>query len=160
MDIEQINELIDALKMILAKGTNINIPPPRDGNKIELKSSKYTFTVDLNRKGHLKPKVTFQLRENQHKDFPLLRLDLIGRSHTNPPGEFPYANIRIPCPHLHIAHPEHGTSIAYPLDSEYAKMVLNDKDMENLVLVLKGFLKRCNVSNINDYSFSEQSSLF
>lgn len=160
MDIEQINELIHILKIIIENNKSIDIPSSGNSDKIELKSKKYNFTIDLNRQGHLKPKVTFQLREQQYKDFPLLRLDLIGRPHLNPPGDFPYANERIPCPHLHIAHPVYGTNMAYPLDSDYANIVLNEEEKENIVLALKEFLIRCNVGNIAEYTFTEQNSLF
>lgn len=134
MNNDLINELINTLKMIFENKPDIDIPPTGGTNKIELKSNKYKFFVDLNRKGHLKPKVTFQLREQQYKDTPLLRLDLIGKPHPNPQGDFPHAGELISCPHLHIAHPDYGTSIAYPLNSECAKMVLNEDDKENLIL--------------------------
>ncbi|MDY0396819.1 hypothetical protein RWE15_24095 [Virgibacillus halophilus] len=107
-----------------------------------------------------KPKCTFQLREQQNKDFPLLRLDIIGRTHKNPAGDFPYADMDIPCPHLHIAHPDYGTSIAYPLNDTYAKIVLTDKELNDLGKVLCSFLERCNVGNINEYTINYQGSIF
>lgn len=160
MELDLINELINSLKKILHQEGTIYIPDSGQKDKIELKDSKYLFTVDLNRKGHRKPKCTFQLRENQNKDYPLLRLDLIGRTHVNPPGDYPNANEEIPCPHLHIAHPDYGDSIAYPLDDNYARMFLTEEEIEDLAKVLKSFLERCNVGNINEYNIKYQNSLF
>lgn len=160
MDLQLIHELINSLKMIIEDNKNIKIPNSGEQDRIELKSNNYMFFVDLNRGGHKKPKCTFQLREQQNSDSPLLRLDLIGRTHPNPPGDYPYANEEIPCPHLHIAHPEYGSSIAFPLNTTYANMYLSDEDIENLVIVLTKFLERCNVGNISEYDFNMQNSIF
>jgi hypothetical protein len=159
MEFEQIQELINSLKMILNEGPDIVIPNPGNKDKIELKSSSYLFVVDLNRSGHKKPKCTFQLREQQHKDYPLLRLDLVGRTHPNPSGDFPLAGQEIPCPHIHIADPDYGQSIAYPLNHNYAKLFLTDNELEDLAIVLKSFLERCNVGNINEYNYNYQVNL-
>lgn len=145
--------------MILDEGPVITIPNIGNKDKIELKSSSYLFFVDLNRTGHKKPKCTFQLREQQHKDYPLLRLDLVGRTHPNPPGDNPLAGQEIPCPHIHIADPDFGSTIAYPLDHNYAKIFLTDNELEDLAIVLKSFLERCNVGNINEYDYNYQVDL-
>jgi hypothetical protein len=160
LDINQINDLIQCLKRIINENTEIVIPQFGEKDKIELKSSKYLFIVDLNRKGHKKPKCTFQLREQQHKDLALLRLDLVGREHENPPGDYPLAGQVIPCPHIHIAHPEFGSSIAFPLDDPYVRMFLTEDELKDLALVLKKFLERCNVGNIDDYKYYYNLSLF
>jgi hypothetical protein len=118
------------------------------------------FFKQSNRKGRKKPKCTFQLREQQHKDKPLLRLDILGPAHPNPPGDFPYTGEIIYCPHLHIAHPEYGDSIAYPLNNVYAKMYLTEEELKEIEILLRKFLERCNVGNINDYTFNYQSELF
>lgn len=159
MDISLIDELINSLKMIVNSNEIINIPDFGKRDKIELKGNNYSFIVDLNRSGHRKPKCTFQLREVHYKDTPLLRLDLIGRTHKNPPGDFPYSDQDIPCPHLHILDPDYGTSIAYPLDSYYAKMKLSEEVLNDLAAVLQEFLTRCNVGNINDYKINYQHIL-
>lgn len=156
MDIHLINELIKSLKMIISSNKIINIPEFGQKDKIELKGESYSFIVDLNRSGYKKPKCTFQLRETHYRDKPLLRLDLIGRKHKNPPGDFDYAEQDIPCPHLHILDPDYGTSIAYPLDSKYAKIILTEEILTDLAAVLKEFLKRCNVGNIHDYKINYQ----
>ncbi|HLS08002.1 DUF6978 family protein [Lentibacillus sp.] len=160
MEFEVIQELINSLKEILQEEKTIQIPNTGEKDKIELKSSSYMFTVDLNRRGIRKPKCSFQLREQQHKEYPLLRLDLIGRTHTNPPGEHPFSKEDIPCPHIHIAHPDYGDSIAYPLNSTYAKIFLTKDELEDLAKVLETFLKRCHVGNIDEYTIEYQNSLF
>lgn len=159
MELDKIHELIDSMKRILQENKTIHVPDSGTENKIELKNPNFLFIVDLNRKGHYKPKCTFQLREQQHKDYPLLRLDLIGRAHPNPPGDYPLSEQEIPCPHIHIADPDYGARIAYPLDHPYAKMYLTDDDLENLAAALGSFLKRCNVGNINEYSIEYQNTL-
>lgn len=160
MDINRINELIECLKRIINESSIIDIPQKGDSSKLELKSNSFYFFVDINRKGRKKPKCTFQLREQQHKEKPLLRLDILGPAHTNPPGDYPLAGEIIPCPHLHIAHPEYGASIAYPLNHSYAKMYLNEDELNEMETLLKKFLERCNVANINDYTYNYQSELF
>lgn len=160
MELKMINEMIQSLKRIINESDKINIPPAGNASKIELKSNLFYFWVDVNRKGNLKQRCTLQLREKQHRDKPLLRLDLLGPPHLNPPGDYELANKRIPCPHLHIAHPDYGDSIAYPLEHTYAKMYLAEEELADIVLVLRKFLDRCNVGNINDYSYEEQVELF
>ncbi|PAD21651.1 DUF6978 family protein [Terribacillus saccharophilus] len=159
MDIKQINYLIDCLKMLLHRNPDLVIPVVGNKMKLELKSDKHLFLIDVNRAGHKKPKCTYQLREQQQKDFPLMRLDLLGPTHKNPPGDFELADQDIPCPHIHIADPEYGTSIAYPLNHKYANMYLTDEETKDLALVLQKFLKRCNVGNFLDYNISYQPDL-
>ncbi|MCA0970832.1 hypothetical protein LCM20_09540 [Halobacillus litoralis] len=160
MNLNEIHDLINCLKRILHQNSTIPIPNQGSKEKIELTSTKYSFVVDLNRSGHKKPKCTFQLRAQHYRDTPLLRLDLIGRAHSNPPGDYPLANERIPCPHIHIIHPDYGDKIAYPLDDSYAKMYLKDESLEDLAYVLKQFLKRCNVGNIDEYEYQYHLDLF
>ncbi len=68
MDMQEIENMINSLKTIIEDGRYIDIPRFGEKDTISLKSANYTFTVDLNRSGHKKPKCTFQLRENNHKD--------------------------------------------------------------------------------------------
>lgn len=159
MDLNTINELINCLKRIINKSSVITIPNSGDSDKLELESSSFYFFVDINRKGNKKPQCTFQLREQQHKDKPLLRLDIIGPPHTNPPGDYPLAGEVIKCPHLHIAHPEYGDSIAYPLEHEFAKIYLTENELNEITTLLKKFLERCNVGNINEYTYNYQTEL-
>ena len=159
LELEQIHEYINCLKRIVNKNPKFVIPEKGSYDKIDLKSKHFSFIVDVNRRGWKKPQFSLQLRNKAYKDQPLLRLDLIGAPHPNPKGDFPYAGQEIPCPHLHIAHPEYGDSIAYPLDSEYAKMYLTKEQLEDLVYVLKEFLKRCKMANVNDLEYEYQVDL-
>lgn len=159
MDLEQIDEYINCIKKIIYDNPKFILPDNGNYDKIDLKSKHFLFIVDVNRKGRRKPQFTLQLRNKAFKETPLLRLDLIGPDHPNPEGDFPYSGEKIPCPHLHIAHPGYGDSIAYPLNSEYAKMYLTKEQLEDLIYVLKSFLKRCNVDNIDDLEYEYQTDL-
>ena len=159
MDINEINELISCLKRIVYDKPIFYIPSKGHYENIDLKSSEFLFIVDVNRKGRKKPKFTLQLRSKANKDTPLLRLDLIGPDHPNPEGDFPFSGEIIPCPHIHIAHPDYGDAIAFPLNEEYANIYLTKEQLDDLVIVLKTFLKRCNVGNIGDIKFEYQTEL-
>lgn len=159
MDFKTISELIDCLKRIMYDSTTFMIPEKGFYDTLELKNTNFLFIVDINRKGRKKPKFTLQLRDRQHKEYPLLRLDLLGPDHPNPEGDFPLAGQLIPCPHLHIAHPEYGDSIAYPLNEEYTNIYLTEDELADLALVLRKFLQRCNVGNITEYIFDYQAEL-
>lgn len=159
MDLKTINEMILSLKRIINESDKINLPTEGNADKLELKSNLFYFWVDVNRKGRLKRRCTLQLREKQHKDKPLLRLDLTGPPHQNPPGTHQLAGQIIPCPHLHIADPDYGDSIAYPLDHNYAKIYLTEEELEDIIALLIKFLERCNIGNINDYTYEEQGEL-
>lgn len=159
MDFKTLNEMILSLKRIINEADKINIPPTGSAKKVELKSNLFYFWVDVNRKGSLKNRCTFQLREKQQRDKVLLRMDLVGPPHQNPPGTYELAGQIILCPHIHIAHPEYGDSVAYPLDHNYAKMYLTKEELEDMVASLTKFLERCNVGNISDYTYEEQVEL-
>src|SRR5699024_6865527 len=111
MDIKTINDMILSLKKIINEPAKINIPLMDNATKIESKSSLFYFWVEVNRKGRLKKRYTLQLMEKQHRDKVLLRLDLVGPPHQNPPVAYELADQTNPCPHLHMAHPEDGDSI-------------------------------------------------
>ena len=159
LDTKLINELINCLKRIVQETPKFHIPEKGFYDNLNLKSSEFAFIVDVNRKGRKKSKFTLQLRNKANKETPLLRLDLIGPDHPNPEGDFPFSGEVIPCPHLHIAHPEYGDSIAYPLSSKYANMYLSEAQFDDLVFILKSFLKRCNVGNIDDIAYEYQTEL-
>jgi len=101
-----------------------------------------------------------QLREKTKRDFPILRLDILGPPHTNPDGDFPFAGQQIDCPHIHIAHEVFGDTIAYPLNTKYANIYLTNEEILDMVLVLNRFLKKCNVGNAAEYQFNLQGQLF
>ncbi|WP_371390314.1 hypothetical protein [Sporosarcina sp. OR05] len=159
MNAKAINELINSLKAITVHGDAIIIPADKTADRLELKDHSYYFWVDINRKGHRLKKLTLQLREQQRKELPLLRLDIYGPPHQNPEGDFPLAGEIIPCPHIHIAHPEYGISIAYPLNNTYAKMLIPNVMIDDALVVVKEFLRRCNVGNIDDYTYTYQTEL-
>ncbi|MCM3663486.1 hypothetical protein M3204_03670 [Mesobacillus subterraneus] len=159
MEIKLITELINCLKRIVHETPTFHLPEKGFYEKLDLKSSEYQFIVDVNRKGRKKPKFTLQLRSKSNKDYSLLRLDILGPDHPNPEGDFPFSGEVIPCPHLHIAHPEYGDSIAYPLNNEYANIYLTKTQLEDLVEILKTFLKFCNVGNIEDIQYEYQIEL-
>ncbi|WP_424475352.1 DUF6978 family protein [Oceanobacillus kimchii] len=159
MEQSLIDELIQSLKRIIDKKDLIRLPEAGFYEKLNLKSTDYSFIIDINRKGRKKPKFTLQLRNNNSKDAPLIRLDLLGPPHSNPPGDFSFSGELIPCPHIHIANSEYGLKIAYPLNNKYAKMFLTENEQDDLVLVLKNFLSRCNVANVNDFEYLYQTEL-
>lgn len=154
MENDLINELILSLKRIIHHETVIDIPSFGEKSTVPLKSSNYYFTLDINRSGHKKQKVTFQLRENSHKTDPLIRLDVIGRSHPNPPGDYDLADRIIECPHIHFASSEYGLAIAYPLDHPIVRMNLTPNVLEDLGETLKIFMDRINVANIDSYDYN------
>lgn len=143
MDIAEITKMIEAVKQIIEKNDYIDLPLFQNSSQLRLKGNNYNFILDLNRKGHRRPKCTFLLREKRNKEQPLVRVDIIGRPHQNPVGDFKWSNKVIPCPHLHRAD-----------------FQLSQNDLNNLCECLKKTLKFLNVDNINSYNFREQESLF
>lgn len=156
MDTQKINELIQCLKRIVHMGPEISLPELGFQEALDLKNTNYDFTLYLNRKGRKSSKFTLQLINDNYKSRPLLRLDIFGPAHQNPEGDFPHAGETIPCPHLHVADPDFGLSIAYPLNGEYANMYLTEQEISDLVLILKRFLERCNVANIDSHNYHHQ----
>ena len=105
---------------------------------MNLKSNNYVFFLDLNRKGHKRPKCTFQLREKRNKELPLVRIDIIGRPHQNPDGDFKWVKQVVKCPHLHRADfPKYGTHVAVPLLKDNGNFKLSEQDLNNLIFCLK-----------------------
>lgn len=160
MDLQTIQQLINSLKMLIEDNNIITIPNHGTQTNLNAKSRTNHFIVDINRKGNRLPKFTLQLREKSNKELALLRLDILGPAHPNPIGDFPFSGEVIPCPHLHVAHPDFGSSIAYPLNNEYANIYLNEAEISDLILILHRFLERCNIGNIQDYQYLKQNELF
>lgn len=154
-----IDELLQCLKRI-EHHSIFDLPLKGFDKKLDLKSYNHYFLIDINRKGRKKPQFTLQLRNKSYKDYPLLRLDIIGPPHRNPEGNFPYAGEIIPCPHIHIAEEKYAAKRAYPLNDKYAKIYLTDDQLLDLVEILKVFLTYCNVANINQVNFRSQNNLF
>lgn len=161
MNIDEITKMIEVVKQIVEKDNCINLPPFRSADKLNLKGNNYNFVLDLNRKGHRRPKCTFQLREKRNKEQPLVRVDIIGRPHKNPDGDFEWSNQIVECPHLHRADfPKFGTRVAVPLLEENKNFQLSQNDLNHLCDCLKKTLIFLNVDNINSYKFQEQENLF
>lgn len=158
MDQELIDEFISCLKRINHKSKVIVLPNRGEYKKLDVSSSKYSFFVDVNLKGRL-GNITLMLRNVNHQDKPLLRLDIAGPAHKNPNGDFEGAGEIIPCPHMHIAHPMYGTSIAYPITHEKVKLYLTKSDLHDLVLILRKFLEFINTGNIGNFEYLWQNQL-
>lgn len=159
--INEITIMIESLKKISEQSNYIDLPTFGDTNQLNLKSDNYNFFLDLNRKGHRRQKCTFQLREKKNKERPLVRIDIIGRPHHNPKGNFKWSDTDIPCPHLHRADfPKYGTHVAVPLLEDNGNFELSQSDLNDLCKCLKKALEFLNVENIEDYKLREQESLF
>lgn len=158
MDINLINDFINCLKRLNSKSKDIFLPLKGQYKKIKAHSTNYSFIIDINLKGRL-GHITLQLRNSNHQDKPILRLDITGPAHKNPEGDFEGAGKIIPCPHMHIADPLYGDSIAYPLDHENVKMYLTNDELSDLVIILRQFLNYINTANINDFNFYWQNQM-
>jgi len=129
---EEADQLM-ALKKALESMEPIHFP--KAGEFIYLNAhsldGRIKFIIDVNRKGTIEIRCTYQTRYN--KKIPLIRIDLVGREHENPDGE------KIPCPHIHIYREGFGTRWAYPLSSKIIT------DTTDLVAVLSDFLEYNNI---------------
>lgn len=159
MQQDDINELINQFKRLILDNNTINIPKSNQYERLDAKSVSKFFYIDLNRKGNKIRRFTLQLRSQERKDLPLLRFDLLGPPHENPPGNFPYAGELIPCPHLHIAHEDYGDRIAYPLTDEITQMNLTEAELDDFVVILKTFLLRSNIEGIESYNYAYQEDM-
>lgn len=159
--LEEINKMIESIKQIIEERYYINLPVFGQARQLHLQSKDYMFLLDLNRKGYKKQKCTFQLREKRNKEQPLVRIDIIGKPHQNPEGDFKWANQVIDCPHLHRADfPKFGIHVAVPLLEDNNNFRLSQDDLNNLIICLKKTLKFLKVKNRNDFQFQEQGNLF
>lgn len=149
-----INNLINELKRIIDEDNPIWLPESGNRSSINLKSANYFYKIDVNRTGHKFVRFTIQLRENSHKSSVLMRLDAIGKSHDNPPGDYEYADQSIDCPHMHIASAEYGLSVAYPMDATIVNMTLTEEMITNMIDTLREFLARVNVANRDSYEYN------
>ena len=57
--LEEISKMIESIKQIIEQNQYIHIPPFGQSKQLNLKSNNYAFFLDLNRKGHKRPKCTF-----------------------------------------------------------------------------------------------------
>ncbi|MEC0310139.1 hypothetical protein P4H67_25630 [Paenibacillus lautus] len=142
------NEVNELLSMLKSLRNNNRVTFPTSGESIALEaesnSTNDKFLIDINRKGQITFRCTYQTRFK--KSNILLRLDLQGPAHTNPDMT------KIPVPHLHIWREGFEDRWAYPLGDHI------DTDPENLVNVLIAFLEYNNFTEVP--SIVEQHTLF
>ena len=135
---EEANSLIEYLKEIKDLSGTFPFPRPGEHKKIDLISSdgKYSFIVDVNRKGYINflKKCTYQGR--YQKDVTLLRLDIDGPENTNPDGCI------LPRTQLHIYREGFGDRFAIAVPPEI-------KNTDDLIETLIEFLEYFSVSNTN-----------
>ena len=91
MDQQTIDESISSLKRIIRDVRTIDVPVIGAQTSIELKSLDDSFEVYIGRKGHKKVRFSINFFRLKERHSPIIRLDLIGRVHENPEGDFPYA---------------------------------------------------------------------
>lgn len=114
-------------------------------------NSKEKYLFDINRgRVHLK-KVTLQNRIQ--KTIILLRLDIGGPPHSNPPIDDEHAPEVLHGPHLHVYSPEFGDSMAYKLNDPFLNKINPRFDIEKFntksdIELYKSFLEFCNVANM------------
>jgi len=162
VDLTDIRQMIAELKMIIdyKPGAAITIPVKNDKTCLKLHGTNYDYLFDLNRKGHRKPKCTYQLRDENSKSKVLFRLDLIGRPHPNPSGDYDYAGMLINCPHVHLADfPDYGIAVALPLDAPESRIHLKESDIHNLIFCLQATLERLNVANRTDFHYNLEDDI-
>jgi hypothetical protein len=161
LDTNEVHTLINALKSIVDENNGIiTIPDYGTYGILNLKGTNYNFYFDLNRQGHRSPKCTFQLRETKHKSDVLLRVDLFGRPHINPIGNYKYSGQEIPCPHIHLAdYKDFGISVAIPLSDPLASIKLGKSGTDDLVDCLKKVLHRINAANYKYFRYNENKNL-
>lgn len=160
MDNSVFTDMIESLKELVYDHQDILIPKFGVKDKYKLHASNYDFEMDLNRAGHKLEKCTFQLRDAINKDTVLVRFDLIGRTHPNPPGNYPYADEDIVCPHVHFAnYSSGGIAIALPLSDPLVKMNLSNDELLDIIKALKAFLQRINVGNRDDFHYNINEEL-
>ena len=135
------------LQKVPADNVVYEFPPSGGAIEINLVSrdGKEEFIIDVNRKGRISLKATYQ--ERWHKTIALLRLDLKGPPHTNPIAVAPvpqwasqYAGVTMQTPHIHIYLENYGPTWAFPIRSNQFANV------NNLWQTLLDFLDYCHVA--------------
>jgi hypothetical protein len=142
------NEVDELLRMLKSLSNNGQIPFPLSGGSTTFEarsnSTNEKFLIDVNRKGQITFRCTYQTRFK--KSNILLRIDLQGPSHTNPDMT------KVPVPHIHIWKEGFEDRWAYPLTEHI------NTDPTNLVQVLVDFLEYNNINEIPQVI--EQRTLF
>jgi len=136
---QEANYLI-CLSKIIKNPKKLKFPLPGEQKEINVLSidGKEKFILDINRARIKLTKCTYKNR--YRKDIVLLRLDIDGRPHLNPPE---LGGKTIDCPHLHIFKEGYGDKWAIQLPDFFT----NDKD---LIIKLFGFSDYCNINNAKE----------
>lgn len=144
---QEADDLLAMVKFLKHKGP-LEIPEPGKELKLNVvgESNNERFIIDINRKGQIKVRCTYQTR--YRKSIILLRIDLVGGKHINPDGTI------VECPHIHIYREGFEDRWAYPLND-----ILDVQNQFDLIEVLIKFLEYNNIRNIPD-EINERLSLF
>lgn len=168
----EIDQFIESSKMLHSQNNDVLLPKKNQQEKLDLTCKNFDYLCYINRKGNRKQRLSFVFFYAKNKQYPLVRLDVLGKPHTNPlhshyrPGE------SIDCPHIHIAEEGFGTSIAYTLDDlvhlkgdecfNFAspKALVVDQIIDVITRDFLLFLNTANINNLNFKYEEEQLELF
>ena len=116
-------------------------------------TSRTKYFVDINRKSYqITKKVTCQNRA--HTSVVLMRLDYLGRDHTNPDNQ------RLSGTHIHIYKEGFGVSWAYTLDDPFLQTLNSDFDLnlfktDDITKLFDAFSVFCRFINRPIYALPE-----
>lgn len=168
----EIEQFIESAKILEYEKKDVVLPKKNQQEVLGLTCENFDYLCYINRKGNRKPKLSFVFFYAKNKQYPLVRLDVLGKPHENPhhspyrPGEV------IDCPHIHIAKEGFGTSIAYTLDDlvhlkgvkHFDLSTQQAKFVERIIdVITKDFLLFLNITNTHQFNFTyaeEQLKLF
>lgn len=133
---QEVDELLTMIKILKHNGP-LEFPEPGKALKMDAvgEENNEKFIIDVNRKGQIKIRCTYQTRYG--KSIILLRIDLVGGKHINPDGTI------VECPHIHIYREGYEDRWAYPL-----KDVIDIQNSFDLIEVLLKFLEYNKIKNI------------
>lgn len=137
---EEADLLMEMEKKFVFSST-ISVAPGTDQSfKLVALHEEEEFIFDVSRSEYRLSKVTYQARTK--KVIPLVRLDIDGSPHKNPPLWGDEDVIR--GSHVHIYREGYGTKVAYPLDH------IDVQSPKNVVLTFKDFCscRYCNIKEI------------
>lgn len=145
MNKQVLENMLASLKYFKEMDNVLIFPSDKNRKIYPVYAKEYEFQVDISRKGHKLTKCTFQLRRGNTK---LYRIDLIGREHTNPPGDYKYANQSIECPHIHTIRHQLGLSVALPV--EEGLIAIPDDELSYMINGFRYFMEEVNIANRHD----------
>lgn len=146
-----ISNFINCEKIITQKNKALFFPESGSQSKINLASKHGQFFIYINRKNIFSEAVFSLILKHENLFNPLVRLDITGPSHFNQKSGCSYSFVEIPTPHIHLFSADDDYEFAYPINEKYAKMYIEKSDLNNYYIVLRHFMKYCNVSNISEY---------